>query len=155
MRAEAQRLHRSPLIHWMSDALPALNHVHRQRFSFDLILLSAVWMHVPPGERRRAFRKLLLKPGGCIAITLRHGPIEPERGTYPVSQGEIEALVREHGACIEKLINSKDELGRESVLIHKRLGLDLVSETSAKGRVYRIVDRPASLLATVETNQPV
>ena len=42
--------------------------------------------------RTRAFRKLitLLKPGGCMAITLRHGPAEPERGIHAASQAEIE-----------------------------------------------------------------
>ena len=88
--------------------------VLRLGLSFDLILLSAVWMHVPAADRTRAFRKLvtLLKPGGCIAITLRHGPAEPERGIYAVSQAEIEKLSREHGAFVEKATESKDELGR-------------------------------------------
>lgn len=38
--------------------------------AFDLILLSAVWMHVPPSSRDRAFRKLitLLKLGGLLAM---------------------------------------------------------------------------------------
>jgi hypothetical protein len=42
-----------------------------------------------------------------------------------------------------------------AAVIRKRLGFDLVSETSEKGRVYRIVDRSASLLASAETNNPV
>ena len=76
MRAEAQRLHPSPSIRWISDSLPGLDQVLRLGLSFDLILLSAVWMHVPPADRARAFRKLvtLLRPGGRIAITLRQGP---------------------------------------------------------------------------------
>ena len=42
---------------------------------FDLIWLSAVWMHVPPADRPRAFRKMvsLLKPAGWIMLSLRHG----------------------------------------------------------------------------------
>ena len=117
MRAEAQRLHPSPSIRWVSDSLPGLAQVLRLGLSFDLILLSAVWMHVPPADRTRAFRKLvmLLKPGGCIAITLRHGPAEPERGIYAVTQAEIERLARAHGAFVEKATDSKDELGRRAV----------------------------------------
>ena len=86
----------------------------RLGLSFDLILLSAVWMHVPTADRTRAFRKLvtLLKPGGCLAITLRPGPAEPERSIYAVSQAEIERLSREHGAFVEIATESKDELGR-------------------------------------------
>jgi SAM-dependent methyltransferase len=77
MRAEAQRLHASPSIRWITDSLPSLDRVLRLGLSFDLILLSVVWKHVPHTDRTRAFRNLvtLLKPGGCMAITLRHGPI--------------------------------------------------------------------------------
>jgi SAM-dependent methyltransferase len=117
MRTEAQRLHPSPAIRWISDSLPSLDQVLRLGLSFDLILLSAVWMHVPPADRTRAFRKLvtLLKPGGGLAITLRHGPAEPERGFHAVSQAEIEHLARAHGAFVEKATDARDELGRDAV----------------------------------------
>ncbi len=117
MLAEAQRLHPSPAIRWISDSLPGLDKVFRLGLSFDLILLSAVWMHVPPADRARAFRKLvtLLKPGGGIAITLRHGHAEPERGIHDVSQAEIEHLAHAHGAFVERAADSKDELGRDTV----------------------------------------
>ena len=87
MRAAAAQLHSESTVQWINDDLPALGTVTRSGLSFDLILLSAVWMHVPAGDRPRAFRKLinLLKPGGLIAITLRDGPVEPERGIHPVS----------------------------------------------------------------------
>jgi len=66
-------------------------------------------MHVPAGDRPRAFRKLinLLKPGGLIAITLRHGPAEPERAIHPVSLAEVEALVRNHGALLSAAVKQK------------------------------------------------
>src|SRR3974390_1607389 len=117
MRAEAERLHPSPSIRWIADSLPSLNHVLRLGLSFDVILLSAVWMHVLPADRARAFRKLvtLLKPGGCMAITLRHGPAEPERGIHAASQAEIEHLARGHGAFVERATESRDELGRDTV----------------------------------------
>lgn len=109
MLAEAQRLHPSPSIRWLSDTLPGLNEVFRLSLSFDLILLSAVWMHVRPADRSRAFRKLitLLKPGGCIAMTLRE-PIQADRGMYNVSQSEIEQFARAHGAFIEIAGQTKD-----------------------------------------------
>jgi SAM-dependent methyltransferase len=117
MLAEAQHLHPSPSIHWLSDTLPGLEKVFRLGLSFDLILLSAVWMHVRPGDRSRAFRKLitLLKPGGCIAMTLRHGPVEPEQRIYDVSQNEIEQLARAHGAFVEIAAQAEDELSRTAV----------------------------------------
>jgi SAM-dependent methyltransferase len=70
MRAAAARLHPAARVHWIDDTLLVLNAAARSGLSFDLILLSAVWMHVPADDRPRAFRKLinLLKPGGLIAI---------------------------------------------------------------------------------------
>jgi len=118
MRAEGQRLHPSPSIRWIADSLPSLDRTFRLGLTFDLIFLSAVWMHIPLGDRSRAFRKLvtLLKPSGSIAITLRHAPLEPGRGIYSVSQAEIERLAREHGAFVEKTVtNSRDKLGRSEV----------------------------------------
>ena len=46
-----------------------------------------------PADRARSFRKLvtLLKLGGLLVITLRHGP-DDERGAYEVSADHIEAL---------------------------------------------------------------
>lgn len=117
MRAEAARLHQSASIRWLSDALPALDRTFQLGLTFDVILLSAVWMHVPPKDRDRAFRKLvtLLRPGGIIAITLRFGPSERDRGFYSVSKAEIERLARERGAFIERSSDNKDELGRDEV----------------------------------------
>lgn len=117
MRATAIQLHPGAGIRWVSDSLPALASVFRSGLSFDLILMSAVWMHVPAGDRPRAFRKLinLLRPGGLLAITLRHGPAEPERGIHPVSLSELEALARNHGAFVQSSIEAKDHLGRDNV----------------------------------------
>lgn len=74
-------------------------------------------MHVDPSDRARAFRKLtnLLKPGGVIAITLRHGPAERERGIHSVSLAEVETLARKQGAFIERARKDEDSLGRERV----------------------------------------
>jgi SAM-dependent methyltransferase len=56
MRAEGQRRHPRPGITWMADSLPGLDAVFRLGAAFDVILLSAVWMHIPPGDRPRAFQ---------------------------------------------------------------------------------------------------
>ncbi len=64
-----------------------------------------------------------------------------------------------HGATIEKIAavtgwQHHSVRGFFAAVIRKRLGLDLVSETSAKGRVYRIMDRPTPAVG-IETSQPV
>ena len=57
----------------------------------------------------------LLKPGGLVAITLRRGPADIERGFHPVSPEEIEALARDHGAYVERHTEAMDLLDREDV----------------------------------------
>ncbi|WP_462158660.1 class I SAM-dependent methyltransferase [Pseudoalteromonas sp. GB56] len=81
IREVAQRYVTSHSIHWLNDRLPDLANVFTLQMKFDLILLSAVWMHIPPSQRERSFRKLssLLKPNGRIVISLRHGSCEDER----------------------------------------------------------------------------
>ena len=117
MRKEGQRRHPQPAITWLSDSLPGLEAVFRLGAAFDVILLSAVWMHVPPGDRPRAFRKLvtLLKPGGKLCISLRLGPPVPDRDMHPVDVDEIEALARNHGLAVLELEQSPDRLGRSEV----------------------------------------
>lgn len=75
LRRHAQALHSSPRISWESDRLPGLERLLKRGVLADLIWLSAVWMHVLPGERRRAFRKLvtLLKPGGRLIMSCAMG----------------------------------------------------------------------------------
>ncbi|MGY0714692.1 methyltransferase domain-containing protein [Azospirillum argentinense] len=118
MRAEAQRRHGDPRIRWIDDRLPGLERVHRLGLAFDTILLSAVWMHVAPPDRRRAFRKLitLLRPGGRLLLTLRHGPPDPERAMHPVTRAEVERLAAEHGALVTRTVRMSDRLGRADVI---------------------------------------
>jgi SAM-dependent methyltransferase len=117
MRLEGQARHQHPQIRWLDDRLPGLGEVHRLGLSFDLILLSAVWMHVQPGDRARAFRKLvtLLKPGGLLYMTVRSGDASPERPMWETSPPEMEALARQHGMIAVRVATSPDELGRADV----------------------------------------
>jgi predicted O-methyltransferase YrrM len=83
----------------------------------DVILFSAVWQRLAPADRPRAFRKLvsLLKSGGLLAITLRHGPADPDRIMYPVSLAEIERLARDHGLVVVHAATTSDGMGRPEV----------------------------------------
>ena len=113
----AREQHDSPRIQWIRDSLPALKRTFRTGLAFDVILVSAVWMHVAPSDRARAFRKLitLLKPGGVLAITLRRGLAEAGRAFHPVSAGEIKRLARDHGAFVERETTADDQLGRREI----------------------------------------
>jgi SAM-dependent methyltransferase len=117
MRAHARALHPSPRIHWLSDSLPELAQVRRLGLTFDFILLSAVWMHVPPASRARALRKLatLLSPNGRIAISLRLGTPDAERAMHAVSLSELTALSQQFGLRVVRASDSDDKLGRAGV----------------------------------------
>ncbi|MGB0938495.1 MAG: methyltransferase domain-containing protein [Colwellia sp.] len=108
-------------VKWLDDSLPALNNISKQEVSFDLILLSAVWMHVPPSDRKRAIRKLanLLKPGGKIVISLRHGQTKEditERQMHIVCADELKQLATDVGLFTKfETQKEADELGRDHV----------------------------------------
>ncbi|MCC2652444.1 MAG: methyltransferase type 11 [Microvirga sp.] len=117
MRLEGQHRHSEARISWVDDKLPDLNAVHGLGISFDLILLSAVWMHVPPHARTRAFRKLvaLLKAGALLYMSLREGPSEPDRPMWAAPVGEVEALAREHRLDVLRCVAAADQQGRSGV----------------------------------------
>ncbi len=88
----AERSH--PRVVWMDDALPDLRVLRALGRRFNLILLSAVWMHVAQNVRERAFRILseLLNPSGLLVITLRRGGDATEnaaRGFHDTSAEEL------------------------------------------------------------------
>ena len=117
MRRECERLHPHNTFRLLADRLPDLSTTFRTGLSFDFILVNAVWMFVAPSNRERAFRKLvtLLKPGGKIAVTLRQGPVDVDRGMHPASTEEIERLARRHGAYLEPAQRAADFLGRRQI----------------------------------------
>lgn len=104
-RQVGRRLRPASPVRWLDDRLPALLATHQLGLAFDVILLSAVWQHVAPDDRKRAFRKMaaLLKPRGLLVVVLRFGPAPADRPMFEVSIGEIEALAREHGLAVNRL----------------------------------------------------
>uniref|UniRef100_B0SVG4 Methyltransferase type 12 n=1 Tax=Caulobacter sp. (strain K31) TaxID=366602 RepID=B0SVG4_CAUSK len=88
--------HDHPAITWLDDSLPELSAVLTRGERFDLVLLSAVWMHLDEDERRRAMPNLaaLLADGGVLILSLRHGPVPPGRRMFAVSAVETIALAR-------------------------------------------------------------
>lgn len=104
---------------WLDDALPGLEKLRRLGHRFNLILLSAVWMHVPPGKRERAFRIIaeLLAPSGVLVITLRKGRDEAEneqRGFLPVTVEEILGYAQRRALAVTGH-SSKPDLSRSHV----------------------------------------
>ena len=114
---EAATVHRS--IQWVDDSLPDLSEIRKLSYRFDLVLVSAVWMHLPLTYRERAFRILteLLAPSGMLVITLRHGPGDGERQFYEVSKAELDSFARHRAVMPVPLpdMPRADQLKREDV----------------------------------------
>lgn len=99
LRQGAAKLHPDPGIEWLDDILPGLPHVIARGETYDLILMHAVWMHLTAEERQTGMANIasLLKPGGRIAMSQRHGPVPPGRRMFDVSGAETIALAAPHG----------------------------------------------------------
>lgn len=114
LRRIGQRLHAGAAIEWVDDALPALTGL---RGPFDLVLLSAVWMHLDERERVEGMRRVaeLTAPGGCVAVSLRHGPSPAGRRMFDVSAAETVALAERFGLAVVHQGRGPDRLGRAEV----------------------------------------
>jgi SAM-dependent methyltransferase len=98
MRLPAKKLHPSPAIEWLDDSLPELALVRSRGELFDLILLSAVWMHFDAAQRREAMAALaaLLRTGGILIMRVRHGPVPPGRRMFEIPDEETIELAGAH-----------------------------------------------------------
>lgn len=118
MRAHGQRLHPDPRIEWMDDCLPELARVHARGERFAIVMLTAVWMHFDETERKAAMPHVagLVAPGGCLSISLRHGPVPPGRRMFNVSTAETSALAAQYGLVeIFRRDGTPDELNRSDL----------------------------------------
>lgn len=97
--AAARRLHPHPAIAWIDDSLPELDRVHALGERYDVVMLTAVWMHLDELQRERAMSRVapLLQPGGLMALSLRHGPVPAGRRMFEVSAAETRELAARHG----------------------------------------------------------
>jgi len=116
-RDHGRRLHPSPAIEWVDDGLPDLAVVSARPERFDLILLTAVWMHLDAAERTRAMAGIakLAAPGGIVAMSLRHGPVPAGRRMFDVSAEETIELARTAGFDCAHVNEREDMLGRADV----------------------------------------
>ena len=98
MRVPAMALHPSPAIEWLDDSLPELARVKCRGEMFDLVMLTAVWMHLDQDQRRRAMPNLacLIRPGGTMIMKVRHGPVPRGRRMFEIAVEETIELARMH-----------------------------------------------------------
>ncbi|MER7568672.1 class I SAM-dependent methyltransferase [Streptomyces sp. NPDC097941] len=115
LRRLAERLHPGSGVNWRVGALPEIPGV---RGPYDVVLLSAVWMHLRPEERPVAMRRLagLLGPGGILLITLRRGEPPVDRRMFDVPPQEVAGHGAEVGLRLLRTVEEgADRLGRDAV----------------------------------------
>ncbi|MGQ0531157.1 MAG: class I SAM-dependent methyltransferase [Caulobacteraceae bacterium] len=91
MREGATALHPNSKIEWINDCLPELASVRGR--TFDLVWMSAVWMHFLASERAAMMLVVaaLLGSRASLMISLRHGPLREGRRMFEVSADETVA----------------------------------------------------------------
>ncbi len=117
LRAEARRLHPQPNIAWIDDSLPDLDRVHALGERWDLVMLTAVWMHLDLAQRERAMARVapLVGPNGVMVLSLRHGPVPAGRRMFEVSAAETRALAGRHDLATVHDSEHKSLLGGPAV----------------------------------------
>lgn len=99
LRIPGMALHSSARIEWLDDSLPDLAAVLARDEAFEVVMLSAVWMHLDEKQRRRAMPNVasVIREGGVMILSLRHGPVPPGRRMFEVSAEETIELARARG----------------------------------------------------------
>jgi SAM-dependent methyltransferase len=98
-RVRAAALHVSERIEWLDDSLPELCLLRARGDTFDVVMLTAVWMHLDGEQRARGMPIVasLMRQGGVMLMTLRHGPVPPGRRMFEVSAKETVGLAQAQG----------------------------------------------------------
>ena len=114
MRLPAMALHPSPRIEWLDDSLPELALLRARGERFDLVMLTAVWMHLDERQRRHAMPNLasLVREGGTVIMKIRHGPVPPGRRMFEVTPEETIKLARMQG--LRLLLNTRAQSSQEA-----------------------------------------
>lgn len=117
MRTIAATIHVDDAVEWIDARLPELESTRLTRNGFDIILANAVWMHVPPEQRRASLARIgeLLVDGGRVFVSLRIGPQDEDRGMYEVNAAEFEDTAEQAGFEVFSHGDFDDLLGRAQI----------------------------------------
>ncbi|MGF1849404.1 class I SAM-dependent methyltransferase [Vibrio lentus] len=128
-------LNSSTQVQWLDDALPALSKVRKLCIQYDLILLSAVWMHLNLSVRKESIAVLseLLSDNGRLVITLRHGVFNDGRSAYSVSVEQLERLSEAVGLIVCHVADDSDSLKRKEIS-WQTVVLEHARSNKSKGR---------------------
>ena len=111
-------LYASSRIEWLDDGLPELSLLSERGETFNVVMLTAVWMHLDEQQRRHAMPRVvaLVRPGGMMMISLRHGPVPDGRRIFDVTAAETVRLAHaQEMACVQHLEAGDGLLNRRGV----------------------------------------
>lgn len=105
LRLAGMALHPSQQIEWVNDSLPDLVETRKRGQQFDIVTMIGVWMHLDAEERQQAMPQVvsLIRRGGLLILSLRHGPVPPGRRMFAVSAEETIHLAQAFG--LRSLLN--------------------------------------------------
>jgi len=103
---------------WLNDTLPHLNKMKGK--TFDIILVSAVWMHLSPEEQSQSLQTIstLLNDNGYLIITLRHGDFSDARKAFVMDENRVIAEANTFGLSLVFAKHECDKLSRDNVSWH-------------------------------------
>jgi ubiquinone/menaquinone biosynthesis C-methylase UbiE len=117
MRAGAERAHHHPSVHWMGDSLPELKNLRLAGVAADLVMATAVWMFIAPGQRPAAMASIasILHPSGIFCAALRLGPADAARGMVAVCTETFKRNAADHGLDCIREAAAADLWGRPEI----------------------------------------
>jgi 2-polyprenyl-3-methyl-5-hydroxy-6-metoxy-1,4-benzoquinol methylase len=134
LRIPAMARYASSSIEWLNDSLPDLTSLLARAQTFDLVMLSAVWMHLDAPQRRHAMPRVasLIRAGGMMIMSLRHGPVPHGRRMFEVSADETIQLAQAQGldAVLNLRTDSVQEVNRRAGVTWTRLAFVKVQRHS-------------------------
>lgn len=116
LRALGSRFHVFPNLIWRADQLPELGSLEQSE-RFDLVLCSAVWMHLRRDAQRSAMRRIadLCRKRARFCITFRTGMMGEETLVLGVSNADVIADAELNGFQLLKKTTSPDWCERTGV----------------------------------------
>ncbi len=149
MLHEAQAVNAHERVTYLHDLGPEFANTRARGNKYDMILMSAGWMHIAPERRPEALGHLLsmANPGATLLFSLRHGPAPADRPMFEVSVPELQqlaALNLVHAQEMEMPGAANDKLGRSDVwwqqvllrVPHQNVSqLDLIKQTALQTRM--------------------
>ncbi len=115
IKAAKSKIEANPVI-WLRDNLPVLSSVP-DCMTFDLVICSAVLMHLPPRDQLYAFGRLceLCAPAAVLYITFRSAEEDEQTSVYQVDIAQIVGMAAERSFRLLQDSETPDWRGRGSI----------------------------------------